>query len=304
MSDPVKPLLDAEPSLSHGRARLYVLLAAMLWSTSGAFTKVLREDTVFHLNSPKIDALPIAFYRAVCAAVILWPFLRRRDFSFRPMMIFTALSFAVMSALFVKALADYTAANAIFLQYTAPMWMYLACVFWLKEPADKPGLAAVFIGLIGVLFIVADGWQADKLPVVAVALGSGVTYAGVMIGLRVLRDCAPRWLTTVNLTTTALCLLPFATVEPLPSWSQLGILFLYGSLQMALPYWLIARGLRRVSPQEAGTLTLLEPLLNPLWAYLVSPKTEQVQWPTWVGGALILAALLTSIMTKHDERRR
>jgi drug/metabolite transporter (DMT)-like permease len=304
MSDPVKPPFIDEPPLSHGRARLFVLSAALLWSTSGAFTKILLKDTVFHLNDPKIEPMPIAFYRAVGAAAIMWPFLRRRDVSFHPMMILTALCFAAMSALFVKALAEHTAANAIFLQYTAPMWMYLACVLFLKEPADKPGFVAVLIGLAGVAFIVADGWQADKLDIVAVALGSGVTYAGVLIGLRVLRDRAPRWLTTVNLTTTALVLLPFACLKPLPSWPQLGVLFLYGSLQMALPYWLIARGLKRVSPQEAGTLTLLEPLLNPVWAYLVSPKTEQVRWPTWIGGALILAALLTSILAKHDPRKR
>src|SRR5262249_27818259 len=283
-----KPVYVEEPALPPGQARLFVILAALLWSTSGAFTKVLREETVFHLNEPKIEALPIAFYRALCAAAVLWPLLRKRDVSFRPMMVFTAVSFAVMSALFVTALAEDTAANAILLQYTAPMWMYLACVFLLREPADRPGLVALLIGLTGVLFIVAGGWKDDKLPIVLVALGSGVAYAGVLIGLRVMRDAAPRWLTVVNLTTTALVLLPFACLRGVPSWPQLGVLFLYGALQMALPYWLIARGLKRVSPQEAGTLTLLEPLLNPVWAYLVSPRTEPGRWCTWTGGAVLL----------------
>jgi drug/metabolite transporter, DME family len=303
MSDPVKPSA-ADPKISHGRARLCVLLAALLWSTSGAFTKILTKDTVFQLNNPPIEALPLAFYRALSAAVLLWPFLRRRDVSFRPMMIFTALSFAVMSALFITALASGTAANAIYLQYTAPMWMYLASVFWLKEPADRIGFVAVLIGLAGVASIVASGWQRDNLPVVAIALGSGITYAAVLIGLRVMRDSAPRWLTTVNLTTTALFLLPFACLQPWPSWPQLGVLCLYGTLQMALPYWLIARGLQRVSPQEAGTLTLLEPLLNPVWAYLVSPKTETLDAFTLAGGALILLALLVSILARHEPRNR
>src|SRR5262249_39279152 len=127
MSDLAKPAYVEEPALSHGQARLFVILAALLWSTSGAFTKVLREEPAFPLNERKIEALPIAFYRALCAAAVLWPLLRKRDVSFRPMMVFTAVSFAVMSALFVTALAEDTAANAILLQYTAPMWMYLAC---------------------------------------------------------------------------------------------------------------------------------------------------------------------------------
>jgi drug/metabolite transporter (DMT)-like permease len=58
---------------------------------------------------------------------------------------------------------------------------------------------------------------------------------------------------------------------------------------MGLPYWLVARGLRVVSPQEAGMITLLEPLLNPLWAYLVA--REIPKFPTFIGGALILGAL-------------
>ncbi len=61
--------------------------------------------------------------------------------------------------------------------------------------------------------------------------------------------------------------------------------------QMGLPYLLMARGLRVVNSQEAGVITLLEPLLNPLWAYLVAPQKENPTTCTFVGGALILGAL-------------
>src|SRR5205814_10522904 len=71
---------------------------------------------------------------------------------------------------------------------------------------------------------------------------------------------------------------------------QVGGLAVYGAVQMALPYWLVARGLRSVSPQEAGTLTLLEPLLNPLWAYAVSGETPHDF--TLFGGVFILGALV------------
>jgi drug/metabolite transporter (DMT)-like permease len=67
-------------------------------------------------------------------------------------------------------------------------------------------------------------------------------------------------------------------------------LFLFGSLQMGLPYWLVARGLRSVSPQEAGAITLLEPILNPIWAYLVSGEIPDKF--TWIGGGFIVGALL------------
>jgi drug/metabolite transporter (DMT)-like permease len=279
------------PELSPAQGRLCVVLAALLWSTSGAFTKLLREDTGLGLDAPPVDGLQMAFFRVLFAGAALLPFVRRRDLAFRPAMLPTAVSFAVMNALFVSAMALGSAANAILLQYTAPMWMYLVSVWWLGEPADRRGAVALAIGMAGIGLIVGGGWQEGKLDVVAVALGSGVAYAGVVIGLRVLRDLSPRWLTVFNHLFGALALAPFVWRMPLPTGPQLGVLFLYGTLQMALPYWLMARGLRRVSPQEAGTLTLLEPLLNPLWAYLVSPGTETPSGWTLAGGAFILGAL-------------
>jgi DME family drug/metabolite transporter len=279
------------PSLAQGR--VLVALAAMLWSTSGAFTKLLTKDTSLHLNEPELPGLLIAFYRALFAGLALLPALRPRDISFRWAMLATALCFAAMNALYVVAMAMGSAANAVLLQYTAPMWMYLASVFWLGEPADRRSSVALAAGLLGICIIIYGGWEATQLPVIAIALGSGVTYAGVILGLRVLRAASPRWLTVVNHLTGALVLLPFIwfAVRTSPSLSQLGLLFVFGAGQMALPYWLVARGLRVVSPQEAGTITLLEPLLNPLWAYLVSPASEKPTLYTLLGGGCIVGAL-------------
>lgn len=284
------------------QARLCVLLAALLWSTSGAFTKLLCENTALHLNEPHVTPEQIAFFRVFFAAVVLAPLVRRRDLSFRPVMLLTALCFATMNVLFVSAMAEGTAANAILLQYTAPMWMYLASVWLLGEPADRRGAVALGIGLAGVAVIIWGGWKSAQLPVIAVALGSGVTYAGVMIGLRVLRDASSRWLTVFNHFVGALVLVPFVWSGGLPSPAQFGVLFLYGAVQAALAYWLVARGLRRVSPQEAGTLTLIEPVLNPLWAFLVSPATERPSVYTLAGGGCILGALLYSYWPSRNPQ--
>jgi drug/metabolite transporter (DMT)-like permease len=194
-----------------------------------------------------------------------------------------------MNATFVSALALGTAANAIVLQYTAPMWMFLACVWLLGERADLRSFVAVWIGLIGIGIIVAGGWQAGELPIIGIALISGLAYAGVMIGLRVMRSESPRWLTVVNHLTSGLVLIPIVWQSPTPTPAQLGVLFIYGAVQMAIPYWLVAQGLKTISPQEAGTITLLEPLLNPVWAYLVSG--EAPSWYTFAGGSFILGAL-------------
>jgi drug/metabolite transporter (DMT)-like permease len=291
------PAAEAAPPPAQGR--LCIVLAAVLWSLSGGFAKLLTRPTALHLDEPAVAAVQMAFFRALFAGLVLLPTLRRRDLAFRPAMVPMAVCFAVMNALFVAALALGSAANAILLQYTAPMWMYLASVWLLGEPADRRSSVTLAVGLCGIAVIVTGPfWYApgpdeggDSLPIIAIALGSGLTYAGVLLYLRVLRDLSSRWLTVWNHLGGALVLVPWVVVLAPPTGSQLAVLFLFGAVQMGLPYWLVARGLRSVSPQEAGVITLLEPILNPLWAYLVSPETEGLRPPTLLGGLLILGAL-------------
>src|SRR5205823_2763170 len=77
-----------------------------------------------------------------------------------------------------------------------------------------------------------------------------------------------------------------------PSVPQLAVLAACGVLQMGIPYWLFTRGLRSVSPQEAAIITLIEPLLNPVWAYLITPEKDAPTTAMIAGGALILLALI------------
>lgn len=283
-------------SLAHGR--LCVALAALLWSTSGAFTKILTLDTPLALNDPSLAGPLIAFYRVLFAGLILVPTLRRRDVTWQPWMLAMVASFAFMNYTFVRALAEGTAANAILLQYTAPLWLFLASVWLLGEAADQRNLIVLVVGCLGVAVIVWGGWQEAQLLVVALALASGLGYAGVLLFLRLLRAASSRWLTVLNALGGALALLPLIYYLPQPSPRQLVLLFVFGALQMGLPYWLAARGLRVVSPQEAGTITLLEPILNPLWAYLVSGEVPSPF--TFLGGAFIVGALAWRYWPRSD----
>ena len=199
--------VSSRPSITQGR--LCILLAALLWSLSGAFVKLLTRPTPLGLNVPLLGPLQIACLRVLLAGLVLLPALRRRDLSFRPMMVVMALSFAAMNVLYVSALHWGTAANAILLQYTAPMWMYLASICWLGEPADRRSSIALGIGLLGIAVIIWGGWQDAQLLIIAIALGSGLAYAGVMICLRVLRDVSSRWLTLINHVFSGLVLVPF-----------------------------------------------------------------------------------------------
>src|SRR4051812_25283761 len=100
------------PSLAQGR--LCVVAAALLWSTSGAFTKVLTMPTFVGANEPPIEPLvfagspfpiQIACYRALFAGLVLAATVRRRDISFRPLMLLMVVSFAAMNITFISAQA-------------------------------------------------------------------------------------------------------------------------------------------------------------------------------------------------------
>jgi drug/metabolite transporter (DMT)-like permease len=290
--------------MSARRGRWLVVAAATFWSLSGAFTKLLTfpDDRLaaaplglagWGLNTPPVDGLRIALFRTLFAGLALLPLVRPRAVTFRPGMALMALSFAAMNALYVSAMAQDTAANAVFLQYTAPVWLALAGWLFLHEPPERRQVVTLIIAMTGVGVIVADACHQpslDTLRAVLYALGSGVTFAGVILGLRIYRAHSAPWLTVLNHLAGGLALLPILLWRPWPTPAQLGFLVVFGTVQMGLPYALMTRGLQGVSAQEAGTICLLEPLLNPVWAYLVAGEVPELA--TLVGGAFILGALL------------
>lgn len=295
------------------RARLSLVLASVLWSLSGLFTRLLQNPTSLELHEPKLEPMHLAFYRSLFAGLFFIPFLSLAGVRFRWLMLGMVGCFATMNALFLSAMAMGTAANAILLQNSAPIWVYLVSVYLLKERADHRSLQAILIGMVGIVLILASGLQSDfeaQLPVMALGLGSGFTYAGVILFLRALRAEAAQWLVLLNHLGAAVCLCfaMFLILGPSrwwawitwPSANQLWFLAFFGVVQMGIPYWLFTRSLKSVSPQEAGIITLLEPVLNPLWAYLIDPEKEKMPLPTMIGGGILLFALVWRYMPRKS----
>jgi drug/metabolite transporter (DMT)-like permease len=273
-------MFEGTPTLS--RARIYVVLAAVMWSTSGMLGKLID------LPGPTMACL-----RTLFAAAVLLPLLRPRAVRFRPAMIGMVVCFAIMNVCYVTAITKTTAANAIFLQYTAPAWMFLASVLWLREPLDRKSLVSMLVGMVGIVVILAGNWESASLGIM-LGLVAGATYGGVAVFLRVLRDEDPFWLTILNHLVSGLVLVPVIAIKT--EWSpfqmslaQLGGLAIYGGLQMAIPYVFFSRGLTVVTPQEAGIITLLEPVLNPILTYLAVGEVPTVS--TIVGGLVILCGI-------------
>jgi drug/metabolite transporter (DMT)-like permease len=291
-------------------ARLTLVLAAVLWSAGSFFTRVLTADTPFHLDQPRLTPVQIAFWRGIFAGLALLPLLRRIDIRYQPLMPFMVVCFSVMSGLYLSALGLGNAANAILLQNSAPVWVYLIGVYWLGHTPDSRSLRSTILGMIGAATLVVGNWptnlsgdeQTAQIQILLMGAGSGLTYAGVVLFLNRLKHESAAWLMVLNLLGSALCLGTFVLlrdgVDSFRDWvfaptpNQLGFLLVFGVFQMALPYWLFARGLKTVSALEAGIITLLEPILNPVWAYLIAPERETPTRWTWIGGGMLLAALV------------
>ncbi len=286
-------------TLTH-RGRLLILAAAVLWSLSGFFVK-----------SPPLEALPdatagptIGLWRCAFAALFLLPFVRWRRLRWHPALVPMVLSFASMNLLLMWSMTRTTAANAILLQYTAPLWMVIGAVLLLGERLDRRNLAALGLGMIGMAVILVTFWGGTEATGVLMGLGAGVSYAGVVLSLRVLREHDPFVLIFLNHAVSAVVLVPWilASGAPLPSSGQLAVLAAFGLIQMAVPYVIFSRGIARVSPQEAGVITLLEPVINPLWVFLF--WREPVHGATMAGGCLIVLGLLVRYLPGRTPRGR
>lgn len=291
-------------------ARLCLVAAALFWSISSLFMRLLSAPLGLGLDEPRLTPLQIAFFRGLFGGLLMLLLVRRSQVRFHPAMFGMVAVFTIMSGLYLSALGLGAAANAIFLQNTAPTWVYLCSILLLGEPPHRRGGQAVLLSMVGALVIVWGGWPRDLPPhqqeqtglVLLMGLGSGLAYAGVILFLRGLRQYAATWLVTLNLLGTAVVLAGYVLLRSgfagflawvtAPTPSQFLVLFAFGLLQMALPYWLFTHGLRTVSATEAALIGLLEPIFSPLWAYLITPETDTPTWPMLVGGALILLAIV------------
>jgi drug/metabolite transporter (DMT)-like permease len=261
-------------------ARWFVFAAAVLWSTSGFFVK---SPYLAGWTGPRV-----AFWRAVFASAALCPLVRRPSWSWR--LVPMTVLFVGMNYTYLTAMVKGSAANAIWLQCTAPVWVLLVGVFVFGERAVWRDWAMVGCAMLGIVVIVYFESRGASLEAVAWGIASSFFYAGVVLSLRQLRGFDSVWLAALNHLVTVVALAPFAFGGvPLPNGIQWLVLAAFGVLQMGLPYALFAYSLKRIPGHEATAIGLIEPLLNPVWVFLA--WGDRPAWWTIGGGALILVGL-------------
>lgn len=264
--------------LSPLRGRLLVVAAALLWSTGGLAIKLVP-----------LPALGVAFWRSFVSALFLVAVFRPARARWRHASISTSLIYALMILTFVSATKMTTAANAIFLQYTGPLYVLAFAPFLLKERFRRVDAVAVAVALSGMSLFFVGRLDPGALAGNLVAVVAGFFFGLVILCLR--RDAAGDAIPSViagNFLAAALAL-PFAFSRlALDGRGILLVLFL-GIVQMGISYVLFVRGLAVVPAAEASLLGMLEPMFNPLWAFLGLGERPSA-WAL-LGGAIVLSAV-------------
>jgi drug/metabolite transporter (DMT)-like permease len=260
------------------RGRLLILAAATLWSSAGVFIKFLD-----------LHPLTIVFYRSFFASLVFVPFVQRKDWRFDAPILVSVVSYTAAISAFVSANKLTTAANAIVLQYTAPIFVFIFSRLVLGERISKLNGLALAASMIGVGIISLDSVGAPEMTGIILALLSGVLFAAYMVNLPRIKEVSPVYLTWINNLVCALLLLWLVKSQLTLALGEILILAVMGTVQLGIPYFLFSKGLRTVPLQEASLIALVEPVLNPLWVALTVGEIPSVA--TLAGGGMILVGL-------------
>jgi drug/metabolite transporter (DMT)-like permease len=287
----------ASPPADASRRGLFLLLAAAaLWSTNGVLIKALHDGG--------LHGATVASYRSLVAAAFLAPFAwpRRRAL---PHPLWTGgavLLFTAMCATFVISTTLTTAANAIILQYTAPAWVFALAPLINRERAEARQWTAFAASMAAIVLIFSTQYASDALGL-AVGLVSGMVFGAQIVLFRKVSALDPVVFIFLCCAGSGVLLLPVAVVVggSMPSATLAALVLLAGVLQFGLPYVLYAAGNRHVSAQSAVLIVMLEPVLNPVWVYVV--RGEIPAWSTIAGGGLILLSV-AYLSLRGTPRRR
>lgn len=264
----------------HTRSVLQLIGAALCWSLAGVLIKAVAESW---------PGLAVAGGRGGIAAVFLLLTNRRLRFTFSRDQLLGAVGYAACTVTFCLATTLTSAANAILLQYTAPVWVALLGAWLLREPATRADWLTIVVALGGMALFFKDSLTLGHLGGDLLAVLSGVCFAGMTIALRKQKDGSPvESIILGNLLAFVIGLPWIVQAPPLPG-AGWGALLLLGTVQLGFSYWLFARAIKHVTALEALLIPVMEPVLNPVWV-LIFMGERPSPWAI-AGGAVVLGAV-------------
>jgi drug/metabolite transporter (DMT)-like permease len=275
---------------AHSQSVGLLLAAALGWSLAGVLFKFVEWPS-----------LAVAGGRGIIAAVFLI-LARGRTlrFTWTPVQLGAAVAYAGCTVLFAVANKLTTAANAILLQYTAPVWIALFGAWLLGERTTRGDWLTIVAALAGMGVFLYDGLQLNNVAGILLATGSGVCFAAMIILLRKQKDGSPLESIILGNVLGFLIGLPAIWSAPPLSRGSLVALVLLGVVQLGVPYLLYSRAIKHVTALEAVLLPVIEPILNPVWVMLfVGEKPSSL---ALFGGTIVLGAVTWRAVASVRQR--
>ncbi|MFN7927303.1 MAG: DMT family transporter [Blastocatellia bacterium] len=261
--------------------RLAVVLllgASCLFSTAGVLIKLLPLPT-----------LVVAGGRSAFAALFILACIRRPRFTWSITQVGGAVMYCGMVVFFVLANKTTTAANAILLQYAAPMYIALLGSWLLHERPTRADWITIGVVLIGMVLFLLDGLSVGNWLGNLIALLCAFCYSVLTILLRKQKDASPYESVLLGNILTALVSVP-SLVTTRPSLHQWLILALMGMFQLGMAWVLVAKASRYVAAMEIVLISAIEPILNPLWVVLI--VGERPSFLALIGGVIVMGAVV------------
>ena len=273
---------------------LLVLGAAILWSTGGLFIKATH-----------LSAVELSFGRSLLAAITIAVFTRREGLGVNRISAITSLLYAALLLLFVLATKLTTAANAIFLQYTAPVYVLILEPIFYKEKFRSRDLVTVAACVAGMSLFFVGKLRPQDVNGNLLALASGVCFALFFLLLRHSEARAVNRASSAiygNLLVVLICAPAFfGAMQRGIDASDVARMAYLGIVQIGFAYLLftlaMARGVRSL---DAGIIGYVEPVLNPIWVFLFIGERPS-GWAI-VGGAIIIASVICHMLIETKRK--
>lgn len=278
-----------------------VFLAALCWSIGGVIARFIEID----------DSWTVVFWRSVWAASFLLGYMIWRDGIAGSIRLFTAMGlpglvvaccFATASTSFVVALSYTTVANILLIQAGAPLFAAFLAFLFLRERVSGSTWVAIAAVIVGVGVMVSDSLS-GKVSAIGDGLALVIVFVFSIATVLTRRFSHVRMTPAMCLGTMIAGVFAFTQASTLEvSGRDMGFLFAFGAVNLGLGLAFFATGARMIPAAYAALLSTFEPLLGPIWVWLVHAEVPSTR--TLVGGAIVFAALLVHIALQFRRLSR
>jgi len=258
-------------------AIILLAVTAIMWSLGGLLIK-----------SVNAHPLAISGTRSAISCLIILLYVKKPKFNWSFPQIAAGVTYASMVILFVAANKFTTAANAILLQYTAPIFVALLSAWMLKEKPKTVDWVAIVVVFGGMVLFFIDSIDTRGLAGNIFGLLSGISYGLFTIFMRMQKDGSPVESVIMGNAITAIIGLPFlfSEIPDTKGWLSLVVL---GVVQLGIPYILYSKAITNATALEASLITMIEPILNPVWVILIIGERPGLF--SIIGGIIVIVSV-------------